>query len=430
MTRRALRVVLLVLSYGATACTSAADPSPRAEIVDSVGVRIVHSGNPRWTENQRWSVPPEPDVVIGVLNGPEEYQFVEIADAARRSDGSSVVVDRGARIVRLYDLNGEYQMMLGGPGAGPGEFTDPVSVLVTVGDTVVIWDQALLRATRFAPSGNLVAVQTVDWGQIANRLDLGMMSKGGTSGLKGPDPPSGLYPGPMEPMADGGLLVRLVDKSGVTPPSGFFRPPSGVLRVSDDLSVIDTLMFFGDTEQVVVDAPWGPFSVAPPGGMRTQIAHHGNPPHTCIGDQEEPEILCLTPGEGPIALRWDPKLLPFTEDDVAAWRESTVRFLDAKLDRDQVLEMLDEVPVPRFRPPYGRILFDRAGHLWAERGPARGEYGDSTDFFVFDTHGVLLGVVNVPSIRILDIGLDYVLGVHEDALGIQYVRIYELRKDR
>jgi len=367
-------------------------------------------------------------LVIGALNGPEEYQFVDIADAARRSDGSVVVVDQGARAVRLFDPHGRFQRTLGAAGAGPGEFTDPVSVLVTVGDTVVVWDRALLRVTRFNPRGDLAAVRTLDWGKLANRLGVEMASKGGEAGAKGPDGPSALFPGPMEPLGDGGFLVRLVEKSGATPRSGRYRPRSGTLRVSGDLSVLDTLMLFGDAEQVVVDAPWGRFPVAPPGARTTLLTHSGTSLRICIGTQEELEISCFGADRGRTALRWDAEPLPFTGDDLSAWREETMRLLAPKLSPDQILEILDQVPVPQSRPPFSRILLDPDGDLWAELGPTRGGSGEANDFMVFGPDGILLGLVALPPIRVLDIGRDHVLGIHEDELGIQYIHVHDLQK--
>ena len=91
--------------------------------------------------------------------------------------------------------------------------------------------------------------------------------------------------------------------------------------------------------------------------------------------------------------------------------------------------MLDRVPTPAARPPYSRLLLDPAHYLWAERGPTLGKNGKSTDFLVFDPGGALLGTVSIPPIRILEIGLDHVLGVHVDELGIQYVRAYDLNRN-
>jgi len=232
----------------------------------------------------------------------------------------------------------------------------------------------------------------------------------------------------MEPLADGGFLVRLVEKTGTLPASGAYRPRSGALQTSGDLSVIDTLMLFADTEQVVVDAPWGPYAVPPPGAKQTPITHSGSPPRICIGDQEDRQIFCIGAGEGKTVLRWDMDPLPFTADDLSDWREETVRSLDQKLRRDQVLGILDQVPVPRHRPPFFEIFLDPAGALWAGLGPSGGRSVGSKGFLVFDPQGILLGAVDLPPIQILDIGPDYILGVYQDNLEIQYVHRYRLRK--
>jgi hypothetical protein len=428
MAKRTPPVILLLLGYGAAACSSAAESPPPSQVSDSAGWRIVQSSSPSSAKDQIWTVSPQPDLVIGALEGPEEYQFVQITDAARLSDGSVVVVDQGAQVVRLYHPDGTLRKTLGGPGGGPGEFTDPVSVLVTANDTVVIWDQALLRATRFTPFGDLASVQTMDWGKLANLLGVEMATKGGGLEAKSPEVPSGLFPGPMEPLADGGFLVRLVEKVGVTPGSGRYRPRSGALRISGDLSVVDTLMLFGDTEQVVVDAPWGPFSLTPPGAKQTQTAQSPTSSQICIGTQEGLKISCFGTDRAKTSIRWRMEPVPLAEADVSVWREQTVRFLTPKLSRDQVLEILDQVPVPKSRPPFSRIFLDPTGDLWVELGPTRGGSGDSSDFLVFGPDGILLGISALPPIRILEIGQDHVLGVYEDELEIQYLHVHNLRK--
>jgi hypothetical protein len=429
MKKPQLATVLLLAVSAATACTSEIGSSSDVEIFDSAGVRIVHSRRPQWVDDQAWTVSSDPDMAIGVLDGSEEYQLVDVASAARRSDGSLVVVDRGSLTVRVYDARGLFLRTLGGPGSGPGEFSDPGPLLVTAGDTMVIWDVALLRVTRFDPSGDLAGVQSVDWGRVASTLDIGTMMKGGSPGASGKAVSPGLFPGPMEPLADGGILVRLIEKTGKSPPPGFYRRRSGVVRLSRDLSVIDTLMFFDDTEQVTVDAPWGAFSVAPALAKETEITHRGFPPRICVGDQEGPEIVCFKPDGSRILLRWVSEAAPITDAEVVAWRAAAVQNLGPKLSRDQVLEMLDQVPIPESRPPYSRILLDHAGNLWAERGPTGGRPGGAVDFLVFDPEGILLGVVALPPIRVLEIGDDYVLGVFRDALEIQYLHLYELRKN-
>jgi hypothetical protein len=46
---------------------------------------------------------------------------------------------------------------------------------------------------------------------------------------------------------------------------------------------------------------------------------------------------------------------------------------------------------------------------------------------VFDAEGVWQGAVKLPaSIRVLDIGANYVLGVHADELGVESVQLFSL----
>jgi hypothetical protein len=220
----------------------------------------------------------------------------------------------------------------------------------------------------------------------------------------------------------------LVEKTDEVALEGYHRQRSGALRLSPDFSSVDTLMFFGDVEQYTVDAPWGPAAVAPPLAKRTEIAHRAGSSRICIGDQEAPEIFCSGLDGERILIRWTVQPAPILGSEIAQWREATIQEYDLKLGRSQVLDMLDQVPTPESRPPYSRLLLDPADNLWAERGPTPGEEETSTDFLVFDSAGVLLGIVSLPPIRVLEIGLDYVLGVYTDQVGIQYVHSHELKR--
>lgn len=404
---RLLATFICMTSF--TSCAPAEESSIPFEASDSAGVRIVYSREPRWSEGEGWSISRRPLLTIGVLAGPEEYQFVAVSSAARQSDGKLVVVDAGARSVRLYDGEGLFLKTLGGPGSGPGEFRDPGPVFVTRGDTVVVWDQSLFRITRFDPQGGLAGVRTVDLGTIAKAVE----------------PP--LFPGTLEPLRDGGLLVRLIEKRKDLP-SGIFRQPSGALRVSGDLSKTDTLMFFGDIEQISVEAPFGRWPIPVPLGRRSWITHQGSPSRICIGDQEAPQIECFGPGGSRTLLRWSWERTPVTKEEVAEWREESVRLYGQKMSEDEVLRMLDQVPVPAVRPDYSRITLDRLGYLWVEVGPAARGPAPGVDHLVFDPEGALLGVVRVPPIRILEIGDDYVLGVHHDELEVEYLQVFEIRR--
>jgi hypothetical protein len=163
--------------------------------------------------------------------------------------------------------------------------------------------------------------------------------------------------------------------------------------------------------------------VEPPLARRTVVAHGGDPIRICIGDQARAEISCRDREGEWVTIRWEAEPLPITEAEIEAWRERLAQAYAPKLSREQVLEVLDQVPVPKFRPPFSRIFLDPEGDLWVEKGPGP---GDLAIFLVFDPEGALLGRVEVPPVRVLGIGKDYVLGVYEDEVGVQYLQVYEL----
>ncbi len=409
---------ILVLLVGMAACTSAGGVPATDTTVDSAGVTIVRNHQPLWSVAEAWSVSAEPRVTIGVLDGPAEYQLFDVVAAARQSDGDIVVVDGGTREVRLYDGDGVFLTKLGGRGSGPGEFQNPVQVLVTPGDTLLVWDDELARVTRFDPVGNLVDMRSVDRGKIAKAVE----------------PP--LYPGTGRLLPDGDLLVRLTEKSGVKQvrqngkqgPSDESRAHSGALRISADYAQVDTLMFFGDAEQVTVSAPWGDWRIAPPRAKTTVMAVQGSESRICIGDQKAAEISCFGPDASRTSIRWHPQEVMLTDADVTKWRDTTVAMLAGKLSESVVLSVLDQVTVPAVRPPFSAILLDAAGYLWVEQGPSSNGDSESTDYLVFDPAGAVRGTVVLPHVQVLDIGGDYMIGVHEDDLEVEYVHVFEIVK--
>jgi hypothetical protein len=406
-----------ILLVSAGACSSPPDSLSSNEIFDSAGVRVIHNARPLWKEGEAWTVSQEAFLSIGTFSGREEYQFVEVSSGTRTVGGEVVVADRGARTVRVYDRSGVFVRTLGGPGAGPGEFQDPAQVVVSQGDSVLVWDDQALRVTRFDSSGQLAGVET---------LDLAGLSKAAT-------PP--LYPGRIELLETGDYLIRLVEKAVKKNPPGLsepYRDRSGALWVSMDYSVVDTLAFFMGVEQVAVEAPFGRYPVPLPLGRDTWIASGSHPPRVCIGEQVGEQggegIKCFSREGIRTEIRWVSSLPPVSEEEMEEWREENIRFFGPKLSDREILAMLDQVPSPQARPPHSQLLLDVGGNLWARLGPTEGGGGASIDYLVFDPEGKLLGAVALPPIEVLEIGEGYVLGVYRDELEVEFVQLYDLTK--
>ena len=120
----------------------------RTEVTDSAGVQIVRNSGAGDT------LVLEPDLVIGTVDGPEEFQFFGVLDIAVLHDGSILVSDRSG-MIREFSPAGEHVRSVGRRGSGPGEFEWPSSIHV-YGDTIAVFDGQLDRFTELSTTGELL----------------------------------------------------------------------------------------------------------------------------------------------------------------------------------------------------------------------------------------------------------------------------------
>ncbi|MEX2529223.1 MAG: 6-bladed beta-propeller [Gemmatimonadota bacterium] len=94
-------------------------------------------------------------VSVGLLDGPEEFLFGEIADVRAMSDGSFVVLDTQTPAVRWFGFDGEYRGAVSGVGQGPGELGAPMAIEVTDDDRMGVLDYSNARISvyRGTPEG-------------------------------------------------------------------------------------------------------------------------------------------------------------------------------------------------------------------------------------------------------------------------------------
>jgi len=282
--------------------------------------------------------------------------------------------------------------------------------LVTGADEMVVWDNANYRMTRFDSEGEFAGVQSVERNRLFQAIDPPLYAR--TAGL----------------LADGQLVVRLIEKAEKNTSPGMSRPRSGVLRVSADLARIDTLMFFGGVEQVNVRAPWGLTPIVPALAKTTLIAIQPTVPRTCIGDQEGPEVVCFGPGVFSTTIRWVSEASAVTEQEVALWRDTTLEMYTLKMTEADARRVLADVTVLPVRPYYTRLVLDRAGNLWVELAPVHWAAPKPVDYLVFDPDGGFLGAVTLPPIDVLEIGDDYIMGVYRDEMEVEYLRLHTIFK--
>jgi hypothetical protein len=95
--------------------------------------------------------------------------------------------------------------------------------------------------------------------------------------------------------------------------------------------------------------------------------------------------------------------------------------------RREVEDQLSAVPFPDSLPAFRQFKVDREGMLWVE--DYRLATAAHSRWSVFDTTGRWLANVTVPAAwQIMEIGADYILTVATNELGVERVRLHELRR--
>jgi hypothetical protein len=303
-------------------------------------------------------------------------------------------------------------------GEGPGEFADPKQLLLH-GDTLVVWDASRFRMNLFSLDGKLLR----DWA-----VERPVKMEFGT--------PSIITNGWL--LSDLTVLTQLRD---LTPrnsiATGITRPRQHAVQQIASGGWDTLATFVGDEEaRVVRERPAGdePASVVSlpirgPHGRRSVVAVGGTPSRVCLGEQNDWEVTCFDRGASETRLRWEAAPVKVTVAEVEAWLESMAPAQAGMLgSEEQSRAALSAIPIPEFRPPYGDLWIDNVGNLWTQVPSALNESTSGGLYRVFSPEGKWIGEVQVPEIRFLEVGDDYVLGLARDEFDVEYVRLYQLGK--
>lgn len=405
----------------ATACDTA--PAPVHTIhTDSAGIPIVTSVTPQWGPGDGWTVETDPLVEIGTLTGAPEYQFSEVVAAVRLSNGNIVVADRGASELRSYDAAGTFLWRTGRSGEGPGEFESLDFLGTTAGDSLVAYDQRLLRAQLFGSDGVLGRTTRV-------ALPRNDAAPGGSA----PDKAVGL--------AAGRLVVRFIEESSNT--------GTGILRWLNERVVAFDLNDGSADPLIVVPGPQVDAKPREGGGIYRDRYMFGKTPQftaaasaVAVIDTETWSVQVLSPVDGTTRRIVRRELVPCeVTDDLV---ESHVQgILELGLPDDAPPEQINFVEqmwrgyrrAPAL-PVLRSVHVDAAENLWLEPYYVAG--ADPPAFEIHTPDGTWLGSVAVPpglqrafipyQDPYMEIGEDYILGVWTDDLDVQYVRMYRINK--
>lgn len=379
-----------------SSCGDAPDRSPEDGIQrrDSAGVEIVDHPFDPWSREPALRIVPEPELQIGVLEGPPRQQLFQVTAARRLADGRIAVLNAGSGELRIYGSSGEFLRSVGGRGEGPGEFTAPSALWTGSRDSVRIFDRGLRRISVLTPEL-----------EFARSIDM----PGGS-----PNPTVVRFE------ADGGFL--LADLRLQVAEAGFEVSDVTFVRYGPRGELLDSLPRHRWTEVARTEVRGRVRRRI--FGASTTFTHLGQ--GYAVGEAVEDQVLVYSAGGTPVrVIRWRNPRRDVREEDVRDYVTRAVEGAPEEI-RASLRRGLEGWPVADRLPAYALLGSDRAGNLWVGAYRRPRDQGPVT-WILFGPRGRFLGPVRVPErLRILDAGADWVLGVYRDELDVERVRLHRI----
>ncbi len=391
--RRGALALLAAAIAAAAACTG--DPADDLVVRrDSAGIAIVESSAPRLESAHAWRVDTVPLLDLTRSGDGDAHAFHRVADALRLPDGSIVVADAGSHQVRGYAPDGTVRWTVGREGAGPGEFRQLVGLARIRGDSVVAFDYWLGRATVIGPDGGI----------------------GRAFYPYGPKPTIER----LLALDDTTFVAQVAAYERMEGSAGLFRVPSHVVTLAADGGIVDTLLTMHG-EEIFLHATG---NARPLLGRAGHLAAAGG--RAYVGEAARMEFTVHAPsGAVERIVRVPGYDLAVTPRELE--QERTYMLGPRPSSRGRAL--VGALPDPATRPAYAQLEVDATGAVWAAAHRALADTLGPTAWELFDAEGRWLGATELPrTLRVLEIGDDWVLAVHPDALDVERVQLLPLRR--
>lgn len=366
---------------------------------DSAGVLVVTSTAPQWSEGAEWTVDVSPLVTVSEVEGDVATQFYMVTDGLLLEDGRFVIANAGTSELRVFGPDGSHQATLGRAGEGPGEF-EWIESLSRVSDGAVFaYDDNAGRGTIFELDGEVRRTIPVIMPPGVPASDAMVLEAGHILAVRA------------------GPNLRAGERS----PTGLVTSEAIVVLLSHDGVLGDTVAVAPGDELFLLSSSTGRpagFRI-PVFGLNRAVATDGRAAFVRTGRGREIAEYD-TRGRLTKLIRWSGADLTITPDRL----ESGLRSL---FGGDEGAVTRYDLPVPETEPGFGRLLFDSRGYLWVS------EYAqylqDANTWSVFSPEGAYLGDIEFPDrFRVLDIGLDRILGRRKDAADRESIEIVRLNR--
>lgn len=335
---------------------------------------------------------------IGEAGGPE-YEFFRVSDAFALRDGRVVVLNSGTEEVRVFSSDGTFIESFGGAGQGPGEFSNATRMFLSIGDSIIVWDDGNVRASVLTADDGFIRTIPLQPMPQAPRL-VGVTEAGGLL----------IAAMHFDQIGGGGEISRIPESlfsySSLGSRVGSLgRSPgmAGVIRGADDrVEILRPLV-----------APTTTYGV---GGGTLWVE---------TGDFHGVEAVDLDSGVRR-AITWDGPELAMTDDYVDAIINERVRAIADPEARRRMRASYEARPVPETIPATVRVVADGTGRGWVELAPVPDRPGDA-QWLVLSPEGELLLRVAIPRrMTLLSVMGEEIIVVERDEFDIEYVRLYRL----
>jgi hypothetical protein len=379
-------------------------PSHQGDVAvrDSAGIQIVESASPAWSDTAGWRLSDEPTLSIGIQEGDPAYQLYRAFSGLRLPDGRIVIGNTGSHEVRFYDAQGRHLRSVGREGEGPGEYAQFTSMRM--------WRQ---------PNREIVVVDDKrvhvysDSGDFRRTIRL--------EAVPGRRPPF-----LRDAFGDGTWLGLISVGDFADAPGTVFNTTWRYYRYASDgtplgeLAVADARPRFVNRIGQITNFPFIPFTAEPSVAAGDSTLVFGR------GVDAEIERRALD-GTVRAIVRWTDPERPRTAEIWERYKDHTLDELEER--RVQYARFYEEdLPIPERVPAYGELIVDDVGNLWAQRHELPWDSVHTYD--VFDRDDSWLGAVTMPAaLTPFQIGEDFVLGRHRDALNVERVQLYALEKN-
>jgi hypothetical protein len=365
---------------------------------DSAGVQIVENTATAEMDLAEWRLSDSTQLEIG------NTQLSRAATPLRLSDGRVVVANAGTNELHFYDESGRLIRTVGQAGSEPGDFGALMWVARLAADSLVAWDSGNRRFHFFDDQGNFArSFDLVEWEDISFPLPIGFFDDGTLlaygSVLFGPGAQGGLH--------RDSFPTFVFDEHG--------EPLAGLGP------------YIGDEIFFLMRGSQTRYADVIPFGRVSQWAVRGD--RYYFGTSDRYEIGAYSRrGRLVRLIRRQYDRPPVAPEDISMYRRARMARTSDPYWREVIAQWLVASPYAQTMPAYGPFMVDADGNLWVRDYLTRDD--GTAEWTVFDPEGRITATAETPpGLLSLDVGSDYVLGIWQDQMGAQSIRLYGLLKE-